>query len=970
MKGFLLVICLLLIFPASSRAALFDPSFNFMKLETEHFCIYYHQGLEGMAQRAATIAEEVNGKLAPLLQWQPQQKTHIVIADNSDFANGMTTVVPYNLIYLQAAPPSIASSLGEYDNWLRLLIIHEYTHVLTSDPVRGYSAVTRRIFGKVVPQGDLLNLLAFVITGPPNMLMPRWWHEGMATWAETELTSSGRGRSSYYQMLYRTAVAENRLLSLDLINGDIPYWPEGNSPYIFGSAFIQYLAGKYGQTVPGNISGQQSGRLPYFINDTPKDRLDRKDYPALYDEMLTQMTAEQRSKIALLAQRPFTNVTTMSKPAVAESAPRFSHNGKMIAFNRYDRHSQARIVVMERSGKEIASFRREDGDGTITWMPDDQGIIFSQALLSAAGNYYQDIYRYDIATKKIKRLTRRMRAAKPDLSPDGKQLAVVISSRGGENLALFTLEDLLQERETATPRLLTDYSEQRLSAPRWSPDGKSIAFTATDMNGTAALNLIEPLSARITPLLATSHTIDAPTWNPDGRSLLYSADDNGVYNIYRLTIEGKKTVPVTHLLSGAFTPDSASSDGTLVIGRYTSQGFAIGLVASKDLGSDPAPLPSVRERLYPVNKALVSADSSGKAALPAAVAYSPLPTLLPKFWLPTLIPENRSNLAVGAMTAGQDILGYHSYLARVTYGNEYRKNYFDLYYNYGRQIPVFSLAGYALPATYSNLLVAGDYSEIERGVMATGTMPLTDYIDGLTIKAGYHLRSLKRLTPSPAVTFSGKPVFEGRRDSVFAGIDYTSTLKFPWSVATEEGRNVSFKAEYYGRETGSDLETREYTAIWEEYFRLYRHHILLARISGGLAEGQQSPQSSFRLGWLTSIYNPFGLRGYSSYFSTGDRIATATGEYRFPLHYFLHGFATKPLFLDRLHGAVFVDAGEVWSKRRSFREDKLLYGAGGELRFDVTIGYWLKITPAIGYAHGFDRRLGEDQIYFNIYANL
>lgn len=970
MKNLLLVISMLIIIPATSPAAMFDPSFDFMKLETEHFCIYYHQGLEGTANRAATIAEEVDRKLAVLLQWQPQEKTHIIIADNSDFANGMTTVVPYNVIYLQTAPPSISSSLGEYDNWLRLLIIHEYAHVLTSDQVRGYSKIARRFFGKTVPLGDLLNLLAFVATGPPNMMMPRWWHEGMATWAETELTSSGRGRSSYYQMLYRTAVAEDSLLSIDRINGEIPYWPDGNAPYIYGSSLIQYLADKYGNNLPGSISRQQSGRFPYFINGTPEDQLGRKSYPLLYEEMLTRLKEEQRAKIARLVQSPFTNISTLSRPAVTENNPRFSRSGRLIAFNRDDRHSQPRIVIAERSGKEVASFRRLEGDGAIAWSSDDQGIIFSQALQTAAGNFYQDLYFFDITKKRVKRLTRKMRTAKPDLSPDGKQLAVIISARGGQNLALLDFADLLAGRTASRPRLLTDLAEQRLSAPRWSPDGKSIAIAVTDLHGKTTLSLIDPLSDSITPLLTASHAIDGPTWSPDGKALYYTADSNGVYNIYRLDLDTKQVTPVTHLLSGAFTPDIAASDETMAIGKYTSQGFAVALATNKEMRSAPSPLPSIRERLYPVNAALAATEPATDAKPLPAEPYSPLATLLPKFWLPAMLAEDADHVAVGALTAGQDVLGYHTFMARDMYGSGFHKNYFDLYYRYGRQIPVFSLYGYALPSTYGDLLFSGDYTEMERGALASVSLPLTDYYDGLSLNAGYHLRRQKRLTPSPSVAFSGRPVFEGRRDSFFAGLDYTSTYKYPWSVSVEEGRTLSLKTEYYGRESGSDLETREYTAFWEEYFRLSRHHTLLAKISGGLADGRQTPQGSFRLGGLPSLLNPFGVRGYSLFFTSGDRIATGTLEYRFPLHYFLHGFATKPLFLDRLHGAVFVDAGEVWSRRRAFREDKILYGAGAEVRIDLTIGYWLKITPAIGYAHGFDRRLGEDQVYINFYANL
>jgi outer membrane protein assembly factor BamA len=93
-------------------------------------------------------------------------------------------------------------------------------------------------------------------------------------------------------------------------------------------------------------------------------------------------------------------------------------------------------------------------------------------------------------------------------------------------------------------------------------------------------------------------------------------------------------------------------------------------------------------------------------------------------------------------------------------------------------------------------------------------------------------------------------------------------------------------------------------------------------------------------------------------------------EYRFPISYLLRGFSTAPVFLDRLHGALFMDAGETWDTRTSFRGSNILYSAGAEIRFDVTLGYWLNVTPAIGYAHGFDKKFGIDQVYFMMYTNL
>ena len=44
-------------------------------------------------------------------------------------------------------------------------------------------------------------------------------------------------------------------------------------------------------------------------------------------------------------------------------------------------------------------------------------------------------------------------------------------------------------------------------------------------------------------------------------------------------------------------------------------------------------------------------------------------------------------------------------------------------------------------------------------------------------------------------------------------------------------------------------------------------------------------------------------------------------------------------------------------------------GAGFEARMDMTLGYWLKVTPALGVAHGFSPG-GENQVYLTLSVDL
>jgi hypothetical protein len=479
------------------------------------------------------------------------------------------------------------------------------------------------------------------------------------------------------------------------------------------------------------------------------------------------------------------------------------------------------------------------------------------------------------------------------------------------------------------------------------------------------------MTAEDKTLLSANYMIDAPCWSRDGSRIFFTSDETGVFNLHSVSVSDGKRIQETHLLSGGFSPDMAA-DGTIAVSLYTSRGFRVAQIAGDRLLSGRTVIPAIRDNRYRVNEeyALTAAPPAKVSTEPVSSPYSPWQSLAPRFWLPSMIADGPEDVAPGILTAGQDILGYHTFMGSAWYGTGFKKGYFDVFYRYGRFIPELTLQGYALPITYTDLFDRGDYTELEKGFIASISLPVTKLESGFSLTAGYHLKDQRHLSNVSGNLFNGLKVFQGRRDSFFAGLDYMNSLKYPWSISSEEGRTISARINYYGKASGSDIDAREYTLSWEEHARLYRHQTLFLRVNGGMAEGEHPPQQSFQLGGATSTFNPFGVRGYDSRFQTGSYVVTGTMEYRFPAWYFLSGFGTKPIFFDRLHGALFVDGGEIWDRDRSFRGKDIMIGAGTEIRMDLVVGYWLKITPSIGYAHGFDNRYGKDRLLINVSANF
>src|SRR5712691_6997188 len=142
----------------------FPPSYRWHTITTPHFYIHFHQGEEQLAQRVAALAEDVHARVTPVMGWTPRERTHVVVTDNVDEANGEANTFPFNRIEIFASSPGAdpSSPIEYYDDWLNLVITHEYTHILHLDQARAFAAAMRRVFGRAL-------IFAF-----PNELSPLW----------------------------------------------------------------------------------------------------------------------------------------------------------------------------------------------------------------------------------------------------------------------------------------------------------------------------------------------------------------------------------------------------------------------------------------------------------------------------------------------------------------------------------------------------------------------------------------------------------------------------------------------------------------------------------------------------------------------------------------------------------------------------------------------------------------------------
>jgi dipeptidyl aminopeptidase/acylaminoacyl peptidase len=112
----------------------------------------------------------------------------------------------------------------------------------------------------------------------------------------------------------------------------------------------------------------------------------------------------------------------------------------------------------------------------------------------------------------------------PQISPDGKRIAVIVSTpdwKTDKNLQEIDLVDAA----SGTRRALT-WKRTDISSPRWSADGTQLAFIANDEDSKQAqLFVMSMEGGDAMRLTEAKRGVDAFSWSPDGKQIAFITED-------------------------------------------------------------------------------------------------------------------------------------------------------------------------------------------------------------------------------------------------------------------------------------------------------------------------------------------------------------------------------------------------------------------------------------------------------------
>jgi Tol biopolymer transport system component len=954
------LIFLTLLFSASIAHAKLDPSFTWTTLDTPHFSIHYHQGEEEIAKRAAVIAEDAHDRLVPRIKWDPKGRTHIVLVDAMDESNGYTTPMPYNHITLFLTQPLGSPGFGTmaYDEWLRLLITHEYVHILHLDMVHGVPDVLQYIFGR----------LYF-----PNLFEPIWMIEGLAVYEETEQSSGGRGRSPGSEMIIRMAVLEDKFPRLGQAAVFPDFWPAGEVPYLFGEGFTRFIADTYGRDTLADISVKYSrSGIPWLVDLNGKWTLGRF-YSDLWEEWQRDLRQRYKKVRDDLNAKGLTTSLALTRRGYMNVSPAFSPDGKHIAYTVSNADEFPAIYIMNADGTEdrklVENVASSSASGeSIAWSPDNSGIFYTKLEIARNTDIYNDIYYYDLKKDKEARMTYGLRARDPYPSPDGRKLVFVTNKLGKTRVGVLDVAAASNRAaEPADITWLSAESGNQLETPRYSPDGSMFTIGVWQPGGYKDIWILDSQGNKIDELMHDRAIDGNAVWSPDGKIIYFSSDRTGIFNLYAYELASKKIYQVTNVLGGAFTPVPSPDGKVLAFSSYSASGYDIHV---RPADSASWKLAESNQDRYP---SMAYAD---KPVVTSTHSYNPLPTLVPRYWFPWFGYSEESKDLFGFITSGQDAVEHHAYVLEGLYSPRTYRKWYAFNYAYDGLYPTLLVGASDLDNTFSDLLKdparTKDYVQRERTVDAALIFPLLKFQRQHELLIGYRRKEISALTDLPPWSgYSGPMPAQGKLTSGRVVYLFNSARQYGFSISPEDGRTLELGYKRYDKSLGGDFNISKYTADWHEYINFpWKHHVLQARAFAGTSAGDVMPQGAFQVGGdnpgdtLIPVDNEIVfLRGYPVNAFRGRKAGLASIEYRFPITDIQQGWSSTPVFLRRVHGAVFGEAGNAWEDGLRSRDFKR--SAGAEIRLEADLSYQLPVTFRIVYAYGFDDK-GVSRTYFSI----
>ncbi|AKD55371.1 TolB-like translocation protein [Spirosoma radiotolerans] len=879
-------------------------SLRWYRLSTPHFRVLYPAGFDSTAQRTAKRLESLYEPASASLQKQPR-RISVLLQNQTTNSNGFVTLFPRRSEFFAVAPQD-PGLLGTLD-WLDLLAVHEYRHVVQNDKaLQGYGRV-------------LYTFLGNTGLGLPLFTVPDWFAEGDAVSNETLLSTSGRGRIPNFDLGMRA----NLLASVELNKKRFDY-PKAiggsyrdNVPnhYVLGYFMTTYLKRTFGPDVWSRVLNRNYRRFPWPFAFSASI----KDETKLRTEDLYQKAMDDITETWQKEQAGLTITPAVSFPVEAEKQA-----SKRPVFTNYQ-HPQfltdstvltvksglgdtPRLVILDKQGSEKTIFVQgfpNDPDmlsatsSKVCWIEFGYDPRWGQRI-------YSNIRLLDLTTGKLTRLTHRARYTVAALSPDNSKLAVV------ENTDRYKIRLLVLDARTGkVQKVIPNPDNEFYQHPHWKDNQTIVAVVLK--NGQKTIQRIDSESGVRTDLLPRANeNISHP--QPWGNYVFYNSPRSGIDNIYALDTRSSQVFQVTSRPLAAYHAAVSPSGAQIAFEDFSATGYRIDAMPLEPANWKPVTEPA-RDQVIRYFGPLLKLEPGAaqgrlalKDSLSGAVAYTPtrfrrLANSVNIYsWGPVFSSTGQA-LAVGL--SSQDLLSTTQISVGYNYNQSERAGNAFALLSYQGLYPIIDVSfqrGSRSTSLYIDRVAPGDnsfrtdrwqYNQLTAGFRLPFQLTNSKYSQNLSLSAYYnYLHVTGYDLPYRYITEVGAA---GSLNALTYGFSYSRLLRqSKRDVAPRWGQTLS--ANYRTTPFGGQLTGEQWGVQANLFFPgLAKHHSLRFR-----AGYQEQARGTYQFGSI--VFFPRG-----QLYVSDDKIRAGSVEYRLPIAD-THWSLGRWLYVQRIKAGGFYDA--------------------------------------------------------------
>jgi hypothetical protein len=525
-----------------------DPaSLKWVQIKTDRFKVIYPASY---GQGGVEFAKSLDDACSRLGSLFPEKKFRIpvIIHNYTTRSNGYVAWAPRRM-ELFPTPEQNTIPLDP----VKQLSIHELTHVLQMESLnKGFTRGMSFLFGEQ-------------IYGVTAFLLPLWFLEGDAVFAESALTESGRGRSpSFQKQMKAISVEKPKMYKYDqIVCGSFKEFIPDH--YQSGYQIVTWTMAKHDKQA-WNKMLDYTAKYPFMINPVNLSLLKNT---GLKKKTLYQETFDT---LKTIWTRDVEDAKSISYPQISPAkdgnyinyySPVVVGKDKIVAVKTTLSKSPAFVLISPSEMREetihipgqIYPYYISYGNGTLVWVETKNDPRW-------ANREYSIIKLMDLRNKSIRILSGKSRYLSAGISPDGNNIAATENTADNKNSLV-----LIDTRSGKILKSIPSPGNAYLQRPQWSDGGENVTLISLTEEGEGVISYCTTSHEWKTLIREGKNDLQSSYLRND--SLFFVSSESGTDNIYLLTPDRKITA-VTNSRFGA--ADIFMKDNKIIFSDYSSHG--------------------------------------------------------------------------------------------------------------------------------------------------------------------------------------------------------------------------------------------------------------------------------------------------------------------------------------------------------------------------------------------------------------